>query len=259
MTKRARVVFVVCFLVTVVSPLQASWLNRKAEGWAWYEDKEIIKDKEEVKEEKAEEHSAVQRMTKMKKKLEEKLSLAVLEPTQKNVRSYITMQKEVLEQSTLFSKEWMKVILNTPSLDYTVNRPTSHYGNQVHKQVLLEKRTSFLRAVAQEYGLFFFYKGACKYSQAFAGIVQEFSRRYGWNVIPVSIDGIILKEFPETRQDEGISEKFQVSNVPALFAVNPRSNEIIPIAYGLFPLDKLEENTLVQFLGEKELEEVSYE
>jgi conjugal transfer pilus assembly protein TraF len=61
--------------------LIAGWHERKAEGWAWYED--CQPPKEEKPPTAANELQAIQQ------NIEEKLAKAVLDPTPDNIKSYI--------------------------------------------------------------------------------------------------------------------------------------------------------------------------
>jgi len=49
----------------------------------------------------------------------------------------------------------------------------------------------------------------------------------------LSKDGPGLPDYPQPRPDTGISAQLGVQSVPALFLVNPKRRDIIPIAYGL--------------------------
>jgi conjugal transfer pilus assembly protein TraF len=71
--------------------------------------------------------------------------------------------------------------------------------------------------------------------------VKGFSQKYGWSVLAVSLDGGTLSEFPEARRDNGIATRLQISHVPALIALHPRTGQFIPLAYGLVSESEIEE------------------
>lgn len=233
-----------------LNSLQAGWLERKAEGWAWYEEKEKPEQEKEEPTKSSPTFSAAQQAELIRKNLEEKLSVAVLDPTPENVKAYMQEQQKALNQSARFSQVWAKVLLQDPSLDETLtSRPVSQYGIQVQKQIELEERKALIKQLSLDYGLFFFYEGESKASQAFGLVVQEFVHKHAWEVLAVSTDGHLLEGFKNNQVNNGIAEKWSVQHYPALFLVNPKTTHIVPIAFGLASLDQIESNIVLQFSG----------
>lgn len=227
--------------------LDAGWLDRKAEGWPWYEDRKIEEKKEVPKKQ-----SSSQKLAQAKKELEEKLADAILEPTQENIVAYIKLQKKWLDRSSKFSEEWSKILLDLPQLDPTIGFPVSHYGRQVYRRIDNEKKQERISELSQDYALIFFYEGESKVSQAFSLVVQEFGKKYDWEIAGVSCDGTMIKGFQINRVDNALSEQFGINVFPALFAVTPNKQEAVPIAYGLVSFDKIENNLLLRFSKKKE-------
>lgn len=234
-----------------VAHLQAGWLERKAEGWAWYEEKEKREQAQENEDLKPSPTlSAAQQAEIIRKNLEEKLAAAVIEPTPENVKAYMQEQQKALNQSAKFSEIWARVLLQDPSLDATLaGHPVSQYGIQVQKQIEQEERKALIKQLSLNYGLFFFYEGQSKVSQAFALVVKEFASKYTWEILAVSMDGHLLEGFTNNQINNGIAEKWNIQNYPALFLVNPKNKDIIPISFGLSSLDQIETNISLQFKG----------
>lgn len=127
--------------------LQAGgWLERKAEGWFWYEDMGKKETEEEIP--VVENHpqisphiippaaqlTATEEVAAIRKELEEKLSEAILRPTDENLSAYMKMQQTWINQSAYFSSVWLKNLLNHPHLDSRVTEfPATQYGVQVKK------------------------------------------------------------------------------------------------------------------------------
>jgi conjugal transfer pilus assembly protein TraF len=111
-------------------------------------------------------------------------------------------------------------------------------------QLDLEKQQikATIQSLAKEYGLFFFFSGGCEYCHQFAPIVRQFSEQYGWAVLAVSLDGGQLKEFPHAQPDNGLFAQWQPGGqvMPALYAVNPNTGHVIPIAFGMTSIDQME-------------------
>jgi conjugal transfer pilus assembly protein TraF len=225
-----------------------SWHERKSEGWAWYEERK----KEEKIEATSSENTSLSASDTVKaweRELEELRSKAILEPTQENVGAYIAEQHTLLQNGHQFSREWMKFVLNTPQYDQTIQTPVSRYAVDTAKHLKAKRNKQFLKQLGSDYGFFFFFKSSCSYSQAFAEKVKEFSTFYDWEVVAISMDGGPCMHFPDSKMDNGISEKFSVSHVPSLFAVNPKENKVVPVAFGMISRDKIESNLLMQFEG----------
>jgi len=70
--------------------------------------------------------------------------------------------------------------------------------------------------------------------------VKRFAAKYDWVLKAVSLDGGKLKEYPKPLLDNGIAERLSITHVPALIAVNPKTQEILPISYGISSEDEME-------------------
>jgi conjugal transfer pilus assembly protein TraF len=265
MQKVTRIIALFSLAIFTHAQVAGGWLERKAEGWAWYEDmqkpeKKIRQEnKPKLEETKPEELflqvlpvspaplSAAERATKIRKDLEEKLAQAVLEPTEENVENYIREQQKWIDQSAHFSSTWAKVLLKQPELDATTEFPVSQYGIQLYKQLEQEKQAALMQKLNSHYGLFFFYEGKSKSSQAFSFVVQEFAKKYGWEVVAISKDGFLLEGFSDNHLDNGTIQTLGITVFPSLFLVNPQTADIRPISFGLVSLDRIERNIELQF------------
>ena len=129
-----------------------------------------------------------------------------------------------------------------PELNYSLDHPTNQVGIQIYQEEESKKKDTAIQVFKKQYGLFFFYKSTCPYCKRFAPILASFALRYGLAIIPITLDGIPLPEFPNTRNDTGQASKFHVSMTPALFAVNPYTQKAFPVAYGLTSETELRDN-----------------
>lgn len=57
--------------------------------------------------------------------------------------------------------------------------------------------------------------------------------------IPVSVDGNVSPQVPDSRQDDGQSARMGITHYPALFLVDPKSKNFRPLAYGFMTQDDL--------------------
>lgn len=239
---------------------QTRWLERKAEGWFWYEDKAKQVEQTESPSPKEmplppvlEKHesppllTAAEEMALLRKDLEEKLAEAILRPTVENVAAYMKMQNVWINQSAQFSQAWVKNLLQYPELDGRLTDfPVTQYGVQVQKQIIKEDREARIQELAKNHGLFFFYEGKHKVSQACAIVVKEFAQKYAWQVIAITCDGEYLAGFDHHQLDTGIRQRLGVQALPALFLVEPQRQVALPIGYGLVAIDQIEANIDLQ-------------
>lgn len=239
--------------IVLLSPVEASWLTRKAEGWAWYEDKEELEHPVETAVQLQPPKTAVVQVAEAKKLLEEKLAEALVNPTEENLVIYMAEQKKRLQASSAFARSWERVLLQHPDLDPTATSyPVNHYGIQLQREIDRENNRQFITGLSQTNGLFFFYEGKSLISQGVSGIIKQFSERYNWEVTTISVDGTFLDGFSTSRADNGISKELGISVFPALFVFNPEEKKATPIAYGVVSMDQIEERILLQYTSNDE-------
>lgn len=230
-----------------VSRSKTSFFDKRAEGWHWYEDPlSGNKVEEEGKKEKRYDErptpsSPTEKIEAQRKALELKLHTAIIEPSRENIISYIIAQKALMDQSQKFSEAWRRVVLTTPSLDETLIHPVDQNARHIYYDEKHKELSQRIKALAQKYGLFFFFRKNCSYCHAFAPIVKRFAQKYGWSVLAVSMDGGTLPEFPHAKRDNGISKRLQISHVPSLIALHPRTGQLIPLAYGMVSESEIED------------------
>jgi conjugal transfer pilus assembly protein TraF len=232
--------------------LNTAFFERHAEGWHWYEEiprdskieerkKNSLKESPSGRSSSSSSPPPTEKIEAQRKELETKLHTAILQPSQENIITYILAQKALMDQSERFSEAWKQIVMKTPSLDETLIHPVDQNARHIYYQEKHQDITKRIKALAQEYGLFFFFKGTCAYCHHFAPIVKEFAKKHEWSVLAVSLDGGTLPEFPEARKDNGMAARLQVSHVPALIAFHPSSGQMIPLAYGLISESEIEE------------------
>lgn len=243
---KASVVFLILW-----GNVNGGWLERKAEGWAWYEEFQTTDDEEMPLTITTE--TPTEKLAKARKQLEERLADAIINPTTENVKKYMEEQQMWIMSSAKFSQAWAKVLLQSPQLDPTATTfATSQYGRQLQKTIASEEKENLIKSVSKKYGLFFFYEGSSKVSKAFAEVVKTFITKYEWKAVAISIDGILLNEVANSKINNGAAEKMNITIFPALVAVNPKNQEVVPVAFGLQALDQIENNLFNQIRNNME-------
>ncbi|MBY0281478.1 MAG: type-F conjugative transfer system pilin assembly protein TraF [Alphaproteobacteria bacterium] len=237
-------------LQLLATSLHAGFFNEQAQGWHWYEALPLEDFLEDNKpEEKASSSSSntplkpktsTELVKAYRQELERRLTEAWIKPTPQNLKAYQDMQKDMMARSEKFSNTWMQVVYENPSLDHTLIAPVNQKARHVYLDEEKKHNKETIKALSERYGLFFFFRGDCPYCHQFAPIVKTFSETYGWEVIAISQDGEPLEEFPESQPDNGLFAAWKIEVLPSLYAVNPNTGHVLPIAIGLTSLDQME-------------------
>ncbi len=224
------------FLSTSVES-KTAFYEDKARGWFWYEDPRL----KEEGESKSPTERAKSYIEKIKQELEDKKAVALVNPTHKTIYNYMQAQKQVMDRSELFSKKWLEVLYTNPEeLDYTVKYPTMQAARHIAIDKEKKEREERIKALSESYGLFFFFAGSCSYCHGFAPIVQQFSKKYGWKVLAISLDGGAIKEYPNAQRDNGIAKTLNIKSLPTLIAVCPKTGKTILLSAGMTAFDQIE-------------------
>jgi len=227
--------------------MQAGFFHDHAQGWHWYESQSFKNEKKASVKKMKKHHqpSASVRLLQFKQELKRRLDQALMSPTVAHLKSYMSLQKVMMDRAQKFGTTWMEVVYRHPELDYTATHPVNQAGIFAASAQKTKTIAAKIRALSRTHGLFFYFKGDCDYCHAFAPIVKSFSQKYGWHVLAISMDGSTLKEFPEAIQDNGSAHTLNVTVFPTLLAVNPKDQSVIPISYGLTSHDQMEERILL--------------
>jgi conjugal transfer pilus assembly protein TraF len=231
-----------------IEGMTSSFFMDHSRGWHWYEpgsrdqvsgvseDDEV--DKAEPLSSKTK--SSAEVVAAYRQELESRLAKAWLTPTPQNIQAYQEMQKDMLDRSQRFSSVWMQTVFQNPHLDHTLLSPVNQQAQHLQLDHQKQHVRQTIQSLKEEYGLFFFFSGDCPYCHQFAPIVKHFSEMYGWQVLAISVDGGKVAEFPHAVADQGLFESWGGEFLPALFAVNPKTEQVIPLAYGLTAIDQIE-------------------
>jgi conjugal transfer pilus assembly protein TraF len=183
----------------------------------------------------------------LQKRVEELRNIAIIRPTEPNIRNYLAVQAEVIDKASLFADVAQRVIWANPEFDYTVTgRPVNAKALEVFDRAQIDARESAAIALAKDHALFFFFRSDCPYCHQFGPYLREFEAKFGLTVVPISVDGgPLLPVFPNPKIDNGIARALDVREVPALFLVEPRGGKIVPIGYGVLSESELLERLQV--------------
>lgn len=216
-----------------------------AVGWHWYNEPTPQQESPEAPSSPQKKLSAVETMQKIKALGDELRNAAVLDPkSPEKVARWIAFQNYWSDNASQFSATWQKVLLLKPELDY--NNRHSHYNATSTLSYASERKAqaTAIKAVNERYGVFFFYRGKVPLDNKLAQVVREFAQQYQMAVMPVSVDGVITPELPNSQKDRGQAARMQIRYFPALFLVDPSTGSYHPLAYGFISQDDLAKRLL---------------
>ncbi len=210
------------------------YYQRHGEGWFWYQDPEPEPeaDSEAPDTQIPVPADPVAALAAFQKEIEVAKARAILEPTDENLKRYLRLNRLAMHRAGDFAQAWQRAVWTTPALDTRLTHPVNDQAVQLFNDERLRLVDNFLVETAESHGLFFFFKGACPFCHKFAPILKAFAETYGFHVIPISLDGGTLPDFPNPRSSADVAVTLNVDTVPALFLVNPGGRAIHPVAFG---------------------------
>lgn len=212
--------------------------NQEKLGWNFYCDKKIVLRKVKKEPEKVEDNPetigeiATKQIEDIRKRHDELLNIATIFPTEENVRAYIKYNQKVLDSSSYFAEVATRSIWQNPEINYALKRPINSVGKRTWIDDRNQKQEETMLNLNERYGVFFLYRSDCPYCHAYSPVLKAFSEKYNLNVMAISLNGGILKEWPETKIDKGQSKLLKITTVPATILFDKKTSEIVPIGFG---------------------------
>ncbi len=231
------------FLFSTSLHADESFFSDSKRGWFWFERKPEESNKVEEQQER-QQTSAVQNLTAFQSELESRKAAMIMSPSIENTRQYIKLQNEMFLKASAVSQNWQKALILHPELNIVKDTPISEPGLDITRKLEQQKTDKDLKDFGKEFSLLFFYTSTCKYCEGFADVVEHFSKKHGYKVASVTLDGKKLKNFPGV-YDHNLIQKLKIASTPALFAFSNTRGLIVPISHGFLPIDLLERNVLM--------------
>ena len=150
-------------------------------------------------------------------------------PTEANMLAYMRHNKAMLDTSNTFAQIWQRMLMKYPDLFLDVS--TQKTKEEIEKSI---------QDIRNDAGLIFVYNESCPFSEREVSVLTEFKRKYAFSILPVTMDGGIFPEFPDTRLDNGISATLGVKIVPAIFIAFPAQGKIDLLSSSFISLVDLE-------------------
>ncbi len=228
-----------------------NYFEDRERGWFWYEDPVPEPDKKKAKKVPQSAASSAPMLSpreilkKQGENWEDVMATAILYPSPENYRRYMAMTSQIQQQAQDFATGFKETLWVTPEYDYSLQSPTNTQAIAARNEEEFRLNESDLYHSAEKYGLLFFLRGDCPFCHRFAPVLKKFADHYGFEVIPVSVDGGGLPEYPNPRKNNALGRKLNISVVPALFLLNPETNAVATVGYGYSGWTELTEKVLV--------------
>lgn len=181
----------------------------------------------------------------LQKWVEEARKVAIMNPTEANLKRYIQLQEVVLGKSAAFTDQWQRVLWQNPQLDYAQHsRPTNKLAMEQYDYSRHQEKQRAIKQLAASNGILFVFRSDCPYCHAMAPIMKEFSRLYGIRVMPVSVDGVGIPMYPQPLPNNGIVQRLNVQTVPAVYIMDAKTRQFKPLGFGVMSQSVLEDRFL---------------
>ncbi|MCE4369658.1 conjugal transfer protein TraF [Xanthomonas hortorum] len=183
---------------------------------------------------------ALREFERLQKAVEDTRNIAIMRPTEENVRRYMALEAQVVARASYFADVAQRVAWIHPELDPTLQgRPVNARALEVYERQQAEARSHTVARLGQDHVLLFFFRSDCPYCHAFAPTLEAFQGRHGLQILAISVDGGPIPGFPHARHDNGIAKTLRVEQVPAVFLAQPFTGRIMPIGFGVLSESEL--------------------
>ncbi len=238
------------------------FINRKSEGWFWYEVEPepvepVLEKKEEPKivvseQSKPEDTKPVDQgpaplsAAWFRENLPKYKDAAWDNPTIENVKAYLYLQRFVMDRAEQFSDTWELAMTGDPFLDEISRRPSATFGNTVLDSAAGKAQEELISSIAKKAGIFFFFKSDCEMCEAQAPVIEMFTRSSGFAVVPVSTDGkpLVSGIFKDFRKDKGHAKLMGVSSLPATYLMT-KDGSFESVGQGVMSHSELQKRVLI--------------
>lgn len=245
-------------LSAFAADLSRGFYDGKAQGWFWYEDPPILEEPEPEPEPEpmppavvvAAEPEAkgppVFSTAWLRAAMPKYLELAIDEPTVENVRTYMYMQRIMMDRAERFAQATQRTVMGDPFLDESVRRPLASFAVAGMDEKAGQGTTAIVRQIAQSAGLFFFFDSTCQLCELQAPLIKNLQDHLGFAVVPVSLDGKNLRGSPwqTFRTDNGQAQLLNVRSLPAIYLASA-DGEFELVGQSAYSLPELKDRILL--------------
>jgi conjugal transfer pilus assembly protein TraF len=233
---------------SLVSDYPSAWQCDRTK-FIWYCEVDELDDEETpyavAEHTRMREMEAIEQLEALQQELKGKRALAIIDPTPENVAAYIELQNASMNQASVFSDVWRRVVWQTPALNYELHRPVNNAGIEVQRQVHQTAVTQKLNEISREWGIFFFFRSGCPYCHVMSSTLKVISDMHGITIFPISLDGSGLPEYPNPSTDNGMAKQLNVQEVPMMVLGNVKTRNMVALGSGVISSQEMIERMYI--------------
>ena len=186
---------------------------------------------------------------------------AIDNPTKDNIELFAYVQKLMMDKSEVFANAYITDVAANPALDETSRHPVSGYANFTVNEAINRNRDAALSKISKGTAIWYFFKSDCPYCQRQSGLLQKMAAKYGFDVLPISLDDLpqINGDFPDWVPDQGQGRALGVTATPTMYLVHPETKQVVFLESGLRALPELETRVMEVAKANKWLTDQEYE
>ena len=208
----------------------------------------------EKKPDEAKDPKEFETVEELKFEAQKRLNVAVMNPTESNLKAYLEINTLMLEKSSQFAQRWKETLWANPGFDHTVVHPNANFAQVALKDKTKQEKEAALTQLAQSSGLVILVQNGCSFCGLMAPVIHRLQEETGFNLLAVTIKGGIPQEWPDAKPDNGIVKRLMTLSgsvptvTPAIFLVDRKGEQAQLIASGALSLEDLKDR-LVQASG----------
>ncbi len=210
--------------------------DQNPQSWIWYHDFVLkpIKSKMVA----TPQHTptdAKATLRQMGEHMEQAEAKAMLSPNDKNISEALTARRQVLVMAGQYADAFERFIWTHPDFDFALHHAQRSDSLMAVADQQRKDIDSGLAQGALSQGLLYVFRSDCPYCRKFSPLLRQFSSRYGFSVMSFSLDGKGNDDFPFPWKDPTLLWRHHLlpEVVPALYLVNPRSDQVQTVGFGL--------------------------
>lgn len=190
----------------------------------------------------------------LKFEAQKRLNVAVMNPTESNLKAYLEINTLMLEKSTQFAQHWKETLWANPGFDHTVVHPNANFAQVALKDEAKSEKEDILKQLSSRAGLVILVQAGCSFCSLMAPVIQRLQQETGIEALAISIKGDVSSEWPGAKSNNGIVKRLMTLSgsvptvTPAIFLVDRQGKEAHLIASGALSLEDLKDR-LVQASG----------
>ncbi|MCC2646646.1 MAG: hypothetical protein K0R02_711 [Rickettsiaceae bacterium] len=231
-----------CLLLTIYGltyslHANAGFYDERYRGWLWFEEK-IKEEESEYKQLTPEQAIAYNKA--FKKKLKGLRYVLFANPTAENLKNYLEFENKMWNNVDKLDSTIRLARYKYPELFDTIKEPTNVQAVKLQRNLNREVMQKNIKDFALKFDLVVFTKESCPYCQAFAPVLDNFAKTYGFKVEAASLDGSESNVF-KTAYIPGLAERLKIEAAPTLVAISHDGSQAFEIVRGVVAISELEE------------------